>query len=106
MAKLKKTITRAKITAMPKVMSRPKNGKTATINLRIEPDTKARAEKIFDKLGISMSDGVSMFLKQVVHHKGIPFELRVPNKETQRAIREAMANKNMEVIKLEDLWKI
>lgn len=101
-----KTIIRAKNTSMPKVMSKPKNGKTATINVRIEPKTKENAEKIFAHLGIGMSDAISMFLKQVIFHRGIPYELRVPNAATRKAIREGVANKNMEVVTLENLWKL
>jgi DNA-damage-inducible protein J len=106
MPKPVKTISRAKTASMPKVMSRPKNAKTATINLRIEPSTKLGAEKIFGALGLSMSDGISMFLKQVVHTKGIPFELRVPNQETRRALREAMANTDMtHYATPDDMWR-
>ncbi len=92
-----KTITRAKNTSMPKVMSKPKNGKTATINVRIEPKTKENAEKIFARLGIGMSDAISMFLKQVIFHRGIPYELRVPNAATRKAIRELRTNKKLKI---------
>lgn len=99
-----KLVTRAKNSHVPNVASskvagrkpsRPKNTKTATINVRIEPDTKAKAEKIFDKLGIGMSDAISMFLKQVIFNRGIPYELRVPNAATRRAFRELKAGKNL-----------
>lgn len=102
----KKATHRAKVASVPKVTSRNTNTKTATINLRVDPETKARAEKVFAALGVSMSDGIMMFLKQVIHHKGIPFELRVPNKETRRALKDAAAGRDMEVVALEDLWKL
>ena len=52
--------------------------RTATLNVRIEPDTKSKAEQVFHNLGISMSDAVNIFLKQVVYRNAIPFELEVP----------------------------
>jgi DNA-damage-inducible protein J len=91
----KKTVTRAKTSLMPKVASKPKNMKTATINVRIDPVTKAKAEKIFDQLGISISQGISMYLKSVIYNKGIPFEARVPNKETREAMMELRTNKKL-----------
>ncbi len=52
--------------------------KTANIFARVEPEVKEGAEAILDGLGISMSNAVSMFLKQVIIHKGIPFEVKLP----------------------------
>ena len=102
----KKSITRAKIASMPKVASPLKDAKTASINVRIAPDTKAKAEQIFDKLGIGMSDAISMFLKQVIHHKGIPFELRVPNPRTRKAMRNAKLGRNITRYESVDgMWK-
>lgn len=50
--------------------------KTATISIRIEPEVKAEAEKIYNKIGISTSDAVNMFLRQTIIHKGLPFAVR------------------------------
>ncbi len=48
-------------------------GKT-TINIRIDPDDKANARVVFDKLGLDMSTAINMFLKQVVIEQGFPFK--------------------------------
>ena len=45
--------------------------------MRIEPDVKEQAEKVFDSLGISMSNAVGLFLKQVIINQAIPFELKL-----------------------------
>ena len=66
--------------------------KSAYINTRIEPELKAEAEVVFRDLGISTSDVITMFLRQVVMHKGIPFPLMVPNAETIEALSEDPAN--------------
>ncbi|MBI5132254.1 MAG: type II toxin-antitoxin system RelB/DinJ family antitoxin [Rhodopseudomonas palustris] len=62
--------------------------KSGYINARVEPKLKKSAEAVLDKLGLSTTDAVTIFLKQVVAHKGMPFPVKVPNKETIRAMRE------------------
>jgi DNA-damage-inducible protein J len=51
--------------------------KSSNLYVRIEPDVKEQAEKVFDSLGISMSNAVGLFLKQVVINQAIPFELKL-----------------------------
>ncbi|KLU59357.1 RelB antitoxin [Peptococcaceae bacterium CEB3] len=51
--------------------------KSSNLYVRIEPDVKEQAEKVFDSLGISMSSAIGLFLKQVVINRAIPFELRL-----------------------------
>jgi DNA-damage-inducible protein J len=63
-------------------------GKTATITARIEPKLKARAGRVLAKAGVSTTDAITMFLRQVVLRGGLPFEVRVPNTETKKAIGE------------------
>ena len=61
--------------------------KTEIINARIEPNLKRSAEVIFRSLGVSTTDAISMFLSQVVLNRGIPFPIKLPNKETRQAIK-------------------
>ena len=62
--------------------------KTGYITARVEPKLKASAGKVLHKVGVSTSDAITMFLRQVVLQGGLPFEVRVPNAETKRAIEE------------------
>lgn len=71
--------------------------KSATIQARIDPKTKVKAQRILDELGIPMSEAVVLFLKQVVFHKGIPFELKVPTKLTAETLKKAEAGKDVRV---------
>ena len=48
----------------------------ANLNIRIDDELKKQSELIFDDLGITLSAATTMFLKQVVRHNGIPFELK------------------------------
>ena len=52
--------------------------KTATLNLRINPDVKRSAEIVLTQLGVPMATAVDMFLKQVSLTGGIPFPVTLP----------------------------
>ncbi|MCD7847340.1 MAG: type II toxin-antitoxin system RelB/DinJ family antitoxin [Oscillospiraceae bacterium] len=52
--------------------------RTSTVYARVEPEVKEQAEEVLNELGIPMSNAVGMFLKQVVLHHGIPFEVKIP----------------------------
>lgn len=54
--------------------------KTATLYARIEPDVKEQAETILSELGIPASNAINMFYKQVIMHRGLPFEVKLPKK--------------------------
>jgi len=47
--------------------------KTANLNIRIDPETKAGAERLYAKLGITVTDAVNMFLRQSLIDGGLPF---------------------------------
>lgn len=67
--------------------------KTANINLRIDPETKYLAEKLFSSFGITITDAINIFLHKSIMEGGLPFEVKQPryNKETEAAMREARA---------------
>jgi DNA-damage-inducible protein J len=67
--------------------------KTAFINARIEKGLKRDAEKVLHAVGVKRSDALTMFYKQVVIRQGLPFEVRIPNKETRKAIADLEAGK-------------
>jgi len=52
--------------------------KTTNIYVRLEPGLKEQSEAILGKLGIPVSNAVNIFLRQVVMHKGIPFDVKLP----------------------------
>ena len=62
--------------------------KTGYITARVEPKLKASAGRVLRQIGVSTSDAITMFLRQVVMRQGMPFEVRVPNAETRKAIEE------------------
>lgn len=52
--------------------------KTATLNLRVNPVVKERAESVLSKLGVPMSTAIDMYLNQISLTGGIPFAVSLP----------------------------
>lgn len=63
--------------------------KTRMIHARIEPKLQKSAARVFSKVGISTTEAIRLFLKQVELHNGLPFPITIPNAETVAAMREA-----------------
>ena len=63
--------------------------KTQMIHARVEPKLKRSAERIFSEIGMSTTEAIRLFLKQVELHRGLPFSVSIPNAETLAAMREA-----------------
>jgi DNA-damage-inducible protein J len=67
----------------------------ATIQVRIDEETKKQAQTVLGALHISMSEAVKLFLRQVVLQRGIPFEVKIPNDLTARTLKEAEQGRNL-----------
>lgn len=52
--------------------------KTTTLNLRVNPDVKKRAEEVLSQLGMPMSTAIDIYLKQIAMTGGIPFAVKLP----------------------------
>ena len=63
---------------------------STNINIRTDSQTKAKAEKLFQSLGINMTTAINMFLRKCIATNGIPFDvnLEIPNKVTRQALKE------------------
>jgi DNA-damage-inducible protein J len=62
---------------------------TTMIHARIEPKLKRSAERVFAEIGMTTTEAIRLFLKQVELHRGLPFRVSIPNAETVAAMREA-----------------
>ena len=60
--------------------------KSQTVRARVEPKLKRDAEVILRRVGLTSSEAIGLFYRRVTLEKGLPFEARIPNKETRRAI--------------------
>lgn len=63
--------------------------KTEMIRARVEPELKREAEDLFSALGLSTTEAITLFYRQVTLHQGLPFEVRIPNEETVEALEQA-----------------
>lgn len=70
-------------------------GKTATLSIRIEPALKRATEMILNNLGLSTSQATTLFYKQVVLQKGLPFEVKLPNELTRQALEDAVNGRDL-----------
>ncbi|MGD9161181.1 MAG: type II toxin-antitoxin system RelB/DinJ family antitoxin [Desulfobacteraceae bacterium] len=81
-------------------------GKTATIQTRVDPTVKRNAQIILNKLNISMSEAISMYLSQITLHRGIPFEIKIPNEITAKTLTDSESGKNLhKADSVDDLFK-
>ena len=69
--------------------------KTETIRARVEPELKRGAEAIFKVLGLSPTEAITLFYKQVTLRRGLPFSVEIPNAETLEAMREALEEEEL-----------
>jgi DNA-damage-inducible protein J len=74
-------------------------------NVYLDSAMKEKAQEIFKTYGMGLSDAFNMFLSQSVLQRGIPFELKIPNDETLKAIKDAREDKNMTELSLDELKK-
>lgn len=69
--------------------------KTTTVRARIEPKLKHDVEHVLNTLGLTFSEAIELFLRQVKLNNGIPFEIRIPNKETLKTFDDTDKKKNL-----------
>lgn len=78
--------------------------KTAMIRTRVEPRLKHQAEQLFSQLGLSVTEAITLFYKQVTLQQGLPFSVRLPNADTVQALQQARDRDNLtEYASLEEL---
>lgn len=72
--------------------------KTANLYARIEPDVKEQAESILSSLGISVSNAINMFYKQIILQRGLPFEVKLPTEQplNMASLSEEQLNTELE----------
>jgi DNA-damage-inducible protein J len=75
--------------------------KNATVRARIEPWLKEDVEKLFKKMGISTTEAINLFYRQVKLRNGLPFNVVIPNKTTEKVFKDTDARRNL--IRCEDV---
>jgi DNA-damage-inducible protein J len=78
--------------------------KIAMTHARLTPELKKEAEAILGELGISISAAYELFYRQIIAHRGLPFEVRIPNEATRRAMEDARRGKGKKYATVSELF--
>lgn len=80
--------------------------KEARVTAKIDPKLKLEVENLFHELGISTTEAINRFYRQVKLYRKLPFEDKTPNKETKKVLRESDQGKNIvHHSSLDDMFK-
>lgn len=63
--------------------------KTAVIHTRIDAELKIGAENILKEIGLTSSEAVRLFYRQIELNQGIPFDVKIPNKLTANTLTKS-----------------
>ena len=69
--------------------------KTATIRARIEPRLKQEVEKLFEEMGLTTTEAINLFYHQVMLRKGLPFNIVIPNKKTEKVFERTGSHSDL-----------
>ena len=78
--------------------------KSKMIRARVEPTLKHDAEAVLDKLGMTPTEAITLFYKQVTLYRGLPFPVRIPNAATRKTLREVRDRENIESFESVAAW--
>ncbi len=78
---------------------------TTMVHVRVDQKTKQSAAKTLARIGLSVSDAVRMLLVRVAAEKALPFEVRVPNATTVKAMLAADTGKGKRMASAGALFK-
>ena len=80
--------------------------KSATVRTRIEPSLKKEAEDVMARLGLSPSQAINLFYRQVTLRNGLPFDVIIPTAATLKVFEDTDAGRNLTVCTdAEDMFK-
>ena len=77
--------------------------KTQT-TIRVEETNYHKAKEILDQIGLSYSQAIGVFNNMVVLNKGLPFDVKIPNKKTEKALKELEERKGKTFENVDDLF--
>jgi len=80
--------------------------KTGIISARVDSKLKRNAEEVFKELGLTTTQAITLFYKQVELERGLPFAIRMPNDVTAEALEQARTRQNLGSFNtIEDLFE-
>jgi DNA-damage-inducible protein J len=73
------------------------------VRARIDTDTKERAAEALQAMGLSISDAIRLLMLRIADERRMPFEIKVPNATTRKAIAELEAGEGKSFASVEAL---
>lgn len=69
--------------------------KTEMIRARIEPGLKKEVSSIFEAIGLSTTEAITLFYQMVKLNRGLPFEIKIPNGLTRKVMQATDEGKDL-----------
>jgi DNA-damage-inducible protein J len=79
---------------------------TTMVHVRVDKKIKAKSAKALEDMGLSVSDAVRMLLVRVAGDGELPFEVKVPNRESIKAMRDAAHGKTFKAKNVAELMAV
>jgi DNA-damage-inducible protein J len=79
---------------------------TTMVHVRVDKKIKAKSAKALAAMGISVSDAVRMLLVRVAGDGALPFEVKIPNRETIAAMQDAAHGKTFKAKNVAELMAV
>ena len=73
------------------------------VRARIDSDTKKRAASALEAMGLSISDAIRLLMRRIADEHRLPFDVKVPNATTKKAMAELEAGKGKKFAGVDDL---
>lgn len=74
------------------------------VRSRIDENLKTHAEKILKRSGSSTSEAIRILFQEIVRQKRLPFDVKIPSKKTQAALKENIS-KSKRYSNTKEFWK-
>lgn len=78
---------------------------TATLSVRTDKSLKTEVGRTLRRLGLTHSTAINIFYHKIKETNGIPFDLRVPNETTLRALENSRKGKVKRFAGTDELFK-
>ena len=62
----------------------------------MEPQTKTKAEGVLSRLGITPTEAIRVFYRQIALRGGLPFSVTIPNERTAATLRKSRRGQHVE----------
>jgi DNA-damage-inducible protein J len=69
--------------------------KTEFVRARIEPTLKRNVEQVLAQLGLTTTEAITLFFRQMELRKGLPFPVELPNTETLATFEKTDRGKDL-----------